>query len=112
MKPINKLTSEPFQRTFLTGNPGQRIVMDLRYNPTQQIWVADFTLGAFSVRGISVTASPNILRNYRNIIPFGIMVLTLDGQDPRGITDFQSEYCLMMLLSQEDVIFQEDNFYE
>lgn len=103
MKYVNKLTSDPFQTAFLTGNAGQRIRMDLRYNPTQKMWMADFALGGFVVNGISVVKSPNILRNYRNIIPFGITVTTADGQDPRNLEDFATQYAAMYLLTQDEV---------
>lgn len=108
MRYINKLISSPFQTAFLTGNAGQRIRMDLRYNPTQKMWIADFQLGEFSVKGISVVKSPNLLRNYRNILPFGIVVTTADGQDPRNLEDFSTQYAAMYLLTQDEVLELEE----
>lgn len=107
MKYINKLNAEPFQTAYLTGNAGQRIRMDLRYNPTQKVWMGDFELGEFAVKGISIVKSPNLLRNYRNIIPFGLVVTTADGQDPRNLEDFATQYAAMYLLTQDEVIEME-----
>lgn len=112
MRVINKLNSDAFQRLFLTGNSGQRIVMDLRYLPTQQLWMADLQLDDFVLNGIVIVNSPNFLRGYHNIIPFGINCLTIDGQDPRNITDFESEYAIMCLLTPEEVQNLEANWYE
>lgn len=109
---VNKINDQPMQRVFLTGNPGQRIIMDLRFLPTQSLWTADFSLGDFSVEGICVTASPNILRNYRNIIPFGVMVLTDNGQDPRGLDDFNTGYARIYLMDQEETNRIESLIYE
>lgn len=103
MRYINKLNSDPFQTAYLTGNAGQRIRMDLRYNPTQKVWMADFSLGTFTINGISVVKSPNLLRNYRNIIPFGLVVTTADGQDPRNVEDFSTQYAAMYLLTKDEV---------
>lgn len=103
MNLINKLNSDPFQKIVLTGNAGQRITMNIRYLPTQSLWIADFELGDFIIRGITIVSSLNILRNYNNIIPFGIYVTTTDGQDPRGVNDFESESALMYLLSADEV---------
>lgn len=112
MKYINKLNSNPFQRAFLTGNSGQRITMDLRYLPTQQMWLADFQLGEFVLNGISVVTSPNLLRGYHNVIPFGIVCNTTDNQDPRGLTDFETQYACLYLLSPEEVLEIEEGLFE
>lgn len=112
MRVINKLNSDPFQRAFLTGNLGQRITMDLRYLPTQKLWMADFQLNDFTLKGIVILNAPNILRGYHNIIPFGITCATLDGQDPRGIADFQDEYAFLYLLTQEEVLNLEEGYFE
>jgi hypothetical protein len=112
MNLINKLNSDPSQRAFLTGNAGQRIEINLRYLPTQSMWMVDFELDDFIVKNISLVCSPNLLRNYKNIIPFGIMVDTVDGQDPRGVTDFASQYAKLYLLSRDEVIAIEERLYE
>jgi len=103
MNLINKLNSDAFQKIVLTGNAGQRIIMNLRFIPTQDLWMADFELDDFILKGILIVTSPNILRNYSNIIPFGILVTTTDGQDPRSVNDFESESALMYLLSSDEV---------
>jgi hypothetical protein len=112
MKYINKLNANSFQTAFLTGNPGQRIRMDLRYLPTQEVWLADFELEDFIVNGIAVTKSPNILRNYKNIIPFGISCTTADGGDPRSLGDFEDQYAALYLLTQDEVLEIEEGLFE
>lgn len=112
MRYINKLNADSFQRAFLTGNAGQRIIMDLRYMPTQEMWMADLTHDDFVLKGVSVLNGLNILRNYHNIIGFGVMCLTEDGQDPRGLTDFDDGYARMYLLSQDEVIALEREVFE
>lgn len=103
MRYLNKVNDSAYQRFFLTGNPGQRITMTLRYLPSQQLWSADFVYGDFVLNGIIVTASPNILRNYSNIIPFGIACTTIDGLDPYYLDDFTLQRANLFLLTRDEV---------
>lgn len=112
MKLINKLNSDPIQRAYITGNPGQRIIMDIRFMPRMSLWVADFTLDDFSLKGITLLTSPNVLRSYKNIIPFGIACLTDDAEDPRNLNDFESGYASLYLLTQEEVEAIEVEYFE
>lgn len=110
MKYINKLNSDPFQRAFLTGNPGQRIQADFRYMPTQELWMMSLQYNDFVLNGINIVTSPNMLRGYHNIIPFGIACITTDNLDPYRLTDFDTEYAKLYLLSREEVLRLEEVF--
>lgn len=112
MRQINKLTNRSLQKIFLTGNAGQRIQMKLRYMPTQNLWMMDISLNDFTVNGLNVVVSPNLLRQYRNNIPFGIAVVTDDGQDPYGVDDFDTGYCRMYLMTADEVEGIEIDFYD
>ena len=112
MRIINKITNQAQQSMILTGNPNQRITLDLRYMPTQLSWIADISYEDFTANGICITSSINILRAFHNILPFGIMVTTLDGNDPTGLDDFASGYAVMYLLTQAEVLSLEAGLFE
>lgn len=112
MRLVNKLNSNSIQRAYLTGNPGQRIILDLRYLPTQQIWMADLQLDSFEVKGIFVTVSPNLLHSFHNVIPFGLVVTTDDGQEPRGVDDFDTGYAKIFLMDQNEVLLIEAAYFD
>lgn len=103
MKYLNKIEPIAYQKFFLTGNPGQRIEMVLRYLPSQEKWMMDIDYLDFSLKGIMVTASPNILRAYYKIIPFGILCDCPDQIDPAFIDDFATQRCNLYLLNAEEV---------
>jgi len=107
---LNKITADAQQKFFLTGNVGQRIIMNLRYMPTQMLWLMDIEYNDFKTCGIAVTSSPNMLRNYKNLIPFGIACVTGDGLDPYYIDDFSSGRSAMYLLNAADVLEVEKKF--
>lgn len=112
MRLINKLNASPRQKAFLTGNSGQRIIMNLRYLPTQKIWMMDLQLNDFIIRGITVTTSPNMLHNFNRTVPFGMACITLDGQDPRDLTDFDTGYARLYLLNEQEVIEAEAEYFD
>jgi len=103
MRFLNKITADASQKFFLTGNPGQRITMTLRFLPTQSQWLMDIEYNDFVARGIHVTSSPNMLRNYKNVIPFGMACVVADGLDPLYIDDFSEGRAAMYLLNASDV---------
>lgn len=111
MRYINRITDTAQQRIALTGNAGQRIIMDLRYMPTQQMWMADFTYNDFVAKGVKITQSPNILRCFKNIIPFGIICTTNHGLDPYRIDDFSIGSSQLFLQDREERDFWENYVY-
>lgn len=108
---INKITADPQQQINLTGIPGSTIVMTLRFMPRIQQWIAGFVLGTQNVQGLTVTTSPNMLRQFRNVLPFGIACLTASGLDPFKIDDFSTQAANLYLLNASDVIAIEAGYF-
>ena len=111
MKLIDRITENALQTMILTGNAGQKIDLSMRYMPSQQGWFMDVVYGDFSVYGVRVVASPNMLRGFRNKIPFGLLCTTLQGVDPYRINDFATGYAKMYLMTADDVINIEGSVY-
>lgn len=112
MKYLNKITADAYQKSFLTGNAGQRIAMTLRFMPSQNMWMMDLQSGDFVCNGIHVVSSVNLLRNYKNVIPFGISCITLDSLDPYYIDDFAKQRCSLFLLTAAEVEIIEGEYFE
>lgn len=112
MRYLNKITTAAFQEFALTGNPGQRIIVKLRFLPSQNQWMADIEWNDFILRGIVLTQSPNLLRAYKNLIPFGICCQTIDGIDPYFIDDFSNQRARLYLLTADEVNEIEQGLFE
>lgn len=112
MRYLNKITDEAFQRFAMTGNPGQRVIVTMRFLASQELWMMDVEYNDFILRGIVMTQSPNMLRAYKNIIPFGLTVQSIDGIDPHFITDFSDQRCRLYLLTPEEVNEIEQGLFE
>ena len=109
---INKITAAPSQIATLTGIPGVNITMRLRFLPRVQQWVADFDDGTIQIYGVSVMCSVNLLRQWKNVIPYGISCIVANGLDPYQVTDFASQAANLYLLDATDVATIEEEWFQ
>lgn len=103
MKLLNKISSAPRQQFKIIGDNGERIDFLIWYSPTQSMWMFNIAWQDFTLNGAVLTLSPNILRGYRNNIPFGIACVSDDGIDPAYIDDFETGRVQLFLLTQTEV---------
>ncbi len=108
---MNKITSDAQQQFLLTGITGITINLNLRYMPFQQIWTMDVSQGDFTANGIQVVAAPNLLRQFRNNIKFGLACLTNDALDPLYIDDFSAQRAGLYLLTAAEVLQIEGAYF-
>lgn len=108
---INHLTNDPQQQATLTGISGLSIGLTLRFMPRIQRWIMGITYNDISIQGIAVTTSLNMLRQYRNILPFGISCVSAASLDPYTVNDFQNQAANLYLLDSDDVAQLEAQFY-
>lgn len=104
MKIIEGITDQPKQQTTLTLLDGTKVVWYLEYRPQQIGWFWDLTWDSRPVaNGQRLVASPNILRRYLNLIPFGIAVITVGDVDPLGVADLSDGTAQLILLQGDDL---------
>jgi hypothetical protein len=104
MNKIDNITADPNQTTKLVLADGSIVVLSLVYFPSIQRWMASIIYGTFQVNNINVSVNPNFMREWRNIIPFGLACFTTDGIDPVYLEDFQDEKASLYLLDEADVL--------
>lgn len=109
---IDTLTADPIQQFVLTGIPGISVQCQLRFLPRIEAWILDVTYGNFTAEGILVVDSPNLLRQWSNIIPFGLACTRQDKLDPYLIDDFQNSTASLYLLDASDVLAVEAALFE
>ena len=108
---INKITADPSQSLILTGIRGLQINMTLRFMPRIAAWQMGIAYGDFSAQGIAVVTSLNMLRQFKNNIPFGIACVRTDGLDPNAVDDFAAQTANLYLLDADDVQVIEDEWF-
>ncbi len=87
---------------------GGNCTLQLLYKPLQIGWFVGVTYQDFTVNVLRVGNSLNILRQFSNIIPFGLACFTNQGQDPLFQQDFLNGNAALCLLSQADLMALED----
>ena len=105
---VDNLTNSADQLTILILGDGTTVSLELLYHGATQRWVANITYGNTTINGLGLCCSPNILRQWRNVLPFGLAIVTTDQTDPFSINDFSSGRVLIYLLNAADVIAMED----
>lgn len=101
---IQPLTQAPKQQLTIVLPNGNTATMTIYFVPIQQGWfITNLTYGDFVLNGIRIVVSPNILNQFRNLIPFGIACFSDGNREPSLIQDFQSGACKLYLLTPEEV---------
>jgi hypothetical protein len=112
---LTGLTDQPNQLYPITLPDGSVVTMNLYFWEQQLGWYYDLSWSgqtpAWQLNGQQLVTSPNILRQWKNVLPFGITVSTSDGLDPTDIEDFANGNCTLLLLDVSDIAAIEAAFY-
>ena len=105
------LGNEPIQEITVMLDDNTRIPLTFEYRPNQIGWFFGFEYNGNKYTNIRLTTSYNILRAYKNWLPFGLRCDTLDGLEPMDLSDFTSAYAKIFVLTQADVNTIESTYY-
>lgn len=111
MQQITTLSDEYKQNFKIELESGEKVTFEFEYRPNQLGWFFGFEYKDFKKSNIRLSVADNILRGYRNVLPFGLAVTTTDNNEPYGVADFLSGYCTLYLLEESDVVAVEANIY-
>jgi len=105
---ITGITSNPIQTLRIPVGNGSRATMKLIYRATSQMWFMDLAYTKsngthFTINGIRLCNNINLLRQYRNRIPFGMLIFCPDETEPFLINDFSTGRCTINILTQAEV---------
>jgi hypothetical protein len=103
MLQIKSITSDPRQSHILTIEGQADCTMTLEWRDTQSSWFASFSWGSWSCKNMRVCMCPNILTQFSNVLPFGIAILSENGQDPMTIDAFSKLTTGFYILSASEV---------
>ena len=104
MNQIQQVNSYPNQTQTVVLPDGTSFNITLYYVDLQQGWfISNLTYGAFVLSGWRVFASPNMLHQFRNQIPFGLACYMTEPREPMLQTDFTNNIAQLFLLSMAEV---------
>lgn len=106
---IQTITQDPYQKQTVVLSDGSLVTLVLRYVPLQQAWYFDeISWQEFTVNGLRCVTNPNMLRQWKNLIPFGLGCYTDGARDPQLQEDFETETSRLFILTEAEVLEYED----
>ena len=111
MLQITEITEEPKQKHLLDIAGYEPAALYLEFRPNQNAWFFGLEWQTFATYNIQLTKNYNILRQFKNVIPFGIIIYTKSGQDPMTDDAFSSGDAQFFLLTASEVIELEAALY-
>lgn len=112
MYKFTNLGNQARQQLTKILDDGTQIVFTFEYKANQLGWFFGFQYGDVNYQNIRLTTSYNILRAYRNWLPFGLRCDTPDFEEPMNMDDFITGYATVYLLDRQDVEAIESNYYK
>jgi hypothetical protein len=103
MLEITTLTAAPKQRHQLVLDNNETVDFKLYYLSRQESWYYDFVYKDLTVNGSKVVLTPNSLRAFKRLIPFGLAFIADGNIEPFQIDDFESGRVKMYVLNESDV---------
>ncbi len=107
MKAISNLSDEANQLSKVVLTDGTVVTFEFIYLPAIERWTFSVTHPDIQIDGMILCAGPNVLRDYRRVIPFGLGCYSTDGADPFYIEDFASGRITLYVLDASEVEFFE-----
>lgn len=105
MTRVDNLTDSSDQATTLILPDNTPVSLRLRFRPRTGRWIADvgYATNNFQVNGLNICCFPNVMRPWREVLPFGIAFMTADFTDPFQLQDFATGRVAVYLLTADDV---------
>lgn len=114
MQQITSLTSNPKQSMQLVLDNNENCLFELFYSVRAQSWYFGFEYKDIQVSCLKVVLTPNALRQFKKLIPFGIAFTSSGNIEPFKQNDFSSGRINVFILNKEEVrqieqeVFNED----
>lgn len=108
---IDNITSQSNQVTQVVLADGSIMTLTLIFTAAIQRWTFHVQHPKLVLSGLNLCLHPNILREWRNLIPFGLACNTITGVDPIDVEAFSSGRAQLYALSAADVQLVEQNVF-
>lgn len=111
MRILTNVTNDYKQKFAIITEDLIQFTFYLRYVTNGNCWFYFLTYGNWSINNQRLTTHPNFLRQFSNILPFGMSCVTLDGTEAFAIDDFLTGRAQILLLTATEVDEVEASIY-
>lgn len=109
MYEIQQITSDPYQKQTLVLPDGTTMQLTIYFVPMQYGWfITSLVYGTFAIQSLRITNNPNMLRQFKNKIPFGLACFSKNDREPSLQEDFSSGASVLYILSAAEVAQYEE----
>lgn len=90
--------SKSYKQKFNIQIPGySNLLIYMEYKPLQHGWFMDLLWQDFSCSNERISNHPNLLRQFQNILPFGLLCSSYDETDPLFVDSWVTTHTLWVL---------------
>lgn len=113
MYQVQNITDASSQQQTVVLPDGTLMTFSMNYSQQQYGWfISALTYGTFTVNSIRITVNPNMLYQFKNILPFGLGCFqTTANREPTQLEDFATELFQLFILTSDEVDSLQD-FYQ
>lgn len=104
---INAINDDAKQTMQLVIDGYATATLNVEFKPNQYAWFYTLSWNDFETSQELLSNSPNLLRQYKKILPFGLLLDTTGGQDPLSQDAFITTSSLYLLSAQEVLDIEE-----
>ncbi len=111
---ITEITDDPKQKFTVQREDNETFTLELEFLEQQERWIysiSNLVNSDIVINGNSIVSNPNLLRQFKRILDFGISCTSADGVDPSFIDDFSSGRVELGILTAAEVQEIEDDFF-
>lgn len=103
MQVITSITNSVNQKMQLVLENNETVDFRLYYKPRMQSWYYDFSYKNITCNGSKVVLSPNSIRQFRRILPFGLFFGAESFIEPFSQDDFSTGRITFGVLNSDEV---------
>ena len=104
MLEVQNITQDPLQKRILILPDATQITMTMYFVPMQFGWfITSMQYGNFTLKGLRISNQPNMLRQWKNLLPFGLACFSDQDREPSQLQDFSSGKSKLYILTSDEV---------
>lgn len=104
MNQITQISDNPNQTLTINLPDGSAMTMQIYYSLTQYGWfILNLAWNDFTLNGIRICNNPNMLRQWENILTWGLACYTSNNREPTQLEDFNSGQSILYILTEAEV---------
>lgn len=106
MYQVQNLTGDSRQSQTLVLPDGSLIQLSIYFVPMQLGWfITNLTYQGFILNNLRISNNPDMLYQWRNVLPFGLACFSTSDREPSQQLDFLSGASALYVLTSDEVDF-------